>query len=177
MNGTPNAIVGIDPGEDTGVVVLGGDGRIRRHAEMSEVSIQAIEQVLEYIMTKIGAGNSDIVLAIEEQYVAVNIATTIKLVEARVRWEAIAEYRMIEVVRVHPKTWQSAFLKGSGAKKRFAIKQLARRVAQAIYPKEKRRIEAMTQNEVDALLIARYVWEQRCGALSVALDGASGSAR
>ena len=88
-------------------------------------------------------------VAIEDQYLAFNVKSTIVLARGAGRWEEAAEAHDLPVEFVAPRTWQSKELPRS-ARKRDGIKKASCQRAKMLYNIETNHFAA------DAIMIARY---------------------
>jgi len=93
----------------------------------------------------------EVMVAIEDQYLDKNVATTIKLARMSGRWEEAALHVGLNVKMINPKSWQSSEL-SKRAMLRKQIKALARAKVRSLYGP----LAAASEHSVDAVLIARH---------------------
>jgi Holliday junction resolvasome RuvABC endonuclease subunit len=137
-------VCGIDPANHTGLAVVSLSGEL-----IYSVLLTDSADLQEEMDNLACIGVHQIV--IEEQYVAANKATALKLARRAGIWAGLAIAYEIPHVFVSPQTWQTQEL-GCGARTRRADrKRLAMEKCRGLWPGVD-----LTQDEADAALIARY---------------------
>lgn len=162
MSAGPAPIVGIDPGEKTGVSASVGSS-----ISIAQIHGDDLRQITGVVQGFVGRGAT---FVIEDQMMKLhgpeqktNFKALKSLMRRRFAWETLCWIYGVSVVFVYPSTWQGAMLRsaaslGPDGSKR-TTKARALEVAAHLWPA----VKGWTEHTADAALIAR--WYQRKQAL------------
>jgi Holliday junction resolvasome RuvABC endonuclease subunit len=145
-------VIGIDPGTTTGWAIV--EHAIPwKYVASGEIELSNQCTATAFLESLLYPNRRPerVMVAIEDQYLDKNVATTIKLARMSGRWEEAALHMGLNVKMINPKSWQSSEL-GKRSMLRKQIKALARTKVRSLYGP----LAAASEHSADAVLIARY---------------------
>jgi Holliday junction resolvasome RuvABC endonuclease subunit len=149
------AVLAIDPGATSGwaVVTVELQPRVLRCGQLALAGERTPTNVVTSVL---GDPTCSVTYAvIEDQYVAVNKDSAIKLARSAGRWEEACRWHGLRVDYVAAATWQAAELALRGRAKRAQLAAALRAKAGALYG------DALREHEASAALIGRWWAVQR----------------